>query len=668
MHNQKGILAFLFITCYLLSVMDVFSQPSVGRNSNYVSNREPLVPNPYVQLPFDAITPKGWLHQQLKLSADGMTGHLDEIWKDVGPNNGWLGGKGDSWERGPYWLDGLIPLAYILKDKALIQKAQRWIEWSLTHQREDGYFGPELDPTRIFTPEERVLAWQEKNKEDWWPHMVMLKVMEQYYDATQDKRVLNFMTKYFKYQQKHLPTKPLAHWTHWAKSRGGENLASIYWLYNRTGEPFLLELAQLIFQQTEEWTKLFEDGDPRYWHGVNTGMGIKQPAVWYQQSKDERFLKAVKKGINDLMKYHGQVQGMFSGDELLHGTDPTQGTEFCTVVEYMFSLESLIKITGDLEYADKLERLAFNALPTQATPHFTSRQYFQLPNQISCDTRYHNFNVNYSDAILFGLETGYGCCTANYHQGWPKFAAHLWLATQDNGLAALEYAPSEVTAKVANNIEVTFIEETNYPFDETITFTFASSHDVQFPLHVRIPAWCNSAKVLVNGKEFSTPKAGSIERIARVWKKRDKVELHLPMEVQLSKWHEEAIGVERGPLVYALRMKEEWKKVKGNEPYATYEVTSNDSWNYGLLIQDLKNPSTSFQVIKGEMSLQPWKIDSAPIQLKVKAKRIPEWQQYGGIAGPLPWSPVKSKESIEDITLIPYGCTKLRISEFPSVE
>ncbi|MBM4160471.1 MAG: hypothetical protein FJ217_05150 [Ignavibacteria bacterium] len=662
----RAILSTLIIVAMMSTA--VFAQQPTARNAHYISNREPLALNPYIQLPLGSITPTGWLHEQLRLSAEGMTGHLDEIWKDVGPENGWLGGKGDSWERGPYWIDGLVPLAYTLKDNALIQKARKWVEWSLRSQRDDGYFGPTPDPNRTFRPEERVLAWQEKNKEDWWPHMVMLKVKEQYYEATGDKRVLEFMTKYFRYQVQHLPTKPLAHWTHWAKDRGGENLASIYWLYNRTGEPFLLELAELVFKQTEDWTGMLESGYPRYWHGVNTGMGVKQPGVWYQQSKDERYLRAVKKGIADLMRIHGQVQGMFSGDELLHGTDPTQGTEFCTVVEYMFSLETLLKISGDLEYADRLERVAYNALPTQSKPDFTGRQYYQLPNQVVCDTSYHNFNVQYKDAILFGLETGYGCCTANYHQGWPKFTAHLWLATQDNGLAALIFAPCEVKAKVGNGVEVTVVEQTNYPFDEKVSFIVKAVKSAAFPLHLRIPSWCRGATVLVNGKEHSRPQAGSMQIISRMWEDGDRVELTLPMEIRLSIWHEEAVGVERGPLVYALKMTERWQKIKGEGRYATYEVTSSDPWNYGLVIDDRRNPSTSFQVIRGSVDRQPWTVAAAPLQLKVKAKRIPSWELYGGITGPIPWSPVRSSEPIEEVVLIPYGCTRLRISQFPVVQ
>jgi hypothetical protein len=649
-------------------VLFLAASPVCAKNPNYISNRPPLKENPYIQLPLGSITPRGWLREQLTLSAAGMTGHLDEIWKDVGPENGWLGGKGDPWERGPYWIDGLTPLSYILKDAVLMTKVRSWIEWSLKSQRADGYFGPRSDTTRKFSAKGRWPAWMEKNKEDWWSRMVMLKVMEQYYEATNDPRVLGFMTKYFHYQEEQLPHKPLAYWTEWAKARGGENLQSIYWLYNRTGEPWLLDLARVVFTQTDDWTGMFESGAPKDWHGVNTGMGIKQPGVFYQQSNDERYRKAVKKGITDLMRYHGQVNGMFSGDELLHGTDPTQGTELCTVVEYMFSLETLLRITGDAQFAEILEKLAFNALPAGVKADFTGRQYYQTPNQIMCDTAFQNFNTRHWGTRLFGLEDGYGCCTANYHQGWPKFTSQLWLATQDGGLAVMTYAPSDVAAKVGDGIPVSFTEDTRYPFDESITLKFSGPADVEFPLYVRIPSWSHSASVSVNGRIISRPQGNSVEKILRTWKTGDIVAITFPMNVRLSKWHEESIGVERGPLVYSLKMNEEWRKIKGTDPYGTYGIYSHDPWNYGLIIDNEEYPDSSFVVKKNEGAPQPFTVTAAPITLTVKAKRIPQWMAYGTVAGPLPWSPIRSKEAMETIDLIPYGCTKLRITEFPLIE
>ena len=176
---------------------------------------------------------------------DGMTGRLDSLYAPVmGARNAWLGGDGDAWERGPYWIDGLLPLAYLLGDEALIAKTQPWIERAFASQRPDGYFGPSEDRS----PERGL---QRDNACDWWPKMVMLKVMQQYYSATGDRRVIDFMTRYFRYQLRRLPEEPLGHWTYWGAQRGGDNLGVVYWLYNLTGERFLLELGELIHRQTK---------------------------------------------------------------------------------------------------------------------------------------------------------------------------------------------------------------------------------------------------------------------------------------------------------------------------------------------------------------------------------------------------------------------------------
>ncbi|CAN5406739.1 hypothetical protein BH23BAC1_BH23BAC1_29690 [soil metagenome] len=165
--------------------------------TSYLQNRIPLVQKPYLELPLGSIKPQGWLKEQLEIMRDGMTGHLDEIYPEVmGQRNGWLGGDGDGWERGPYWIDGLLPLAYILDDEGLKAKVQPWIEWSLNNQTEDGYLGPipfEVEP-------EAEEGLQKSMRRDWWPKMVMLKVLQQYFNATGDERVIRSLTNYFKYQ------------------------------------------------------------------------------------------------------------------------------------------------------------------------------------------------------------------------------------------------------------------------------------------------------------------------------------------------------------------------------------------------------------------------------------------------------------------------------------
>ena len=298
---------------------------------NYVFNRAPLAENDFAELPIGAIKAEGWLLDQLVRQKDGMTGNLDVLYeKIVGPDNAWIGGEGDTWERGPYWLDGLTPLAYILDDEQLISKAKVWIEAMLNSQTEDGYFGNRI--SRSYIP-----GYQRGNAEDWWPKMVALKVLKQYYMASGDERVIELMTRYFKYQLAHLPEKHLDNWTYWGRFRGGDNLELVYWLYNITGDDFLLELGDLIHSQTTPWTPMFQ-GDTKELqtqnsvHCVNLAHGFKEPVIWWQRSHQERDLNAPKVAWETMKHTIGLPTGLWAGDEHLHFGDPTRGSELCTLL------------------------------------------------------------------------------------------------------------------------------------------------------------------------------------------------------------------------------------------------------------------------------------------------------------------------------------------------
>ncbi|PXX24007.1 beta-L-arabinofuranosidase domain-containing protein [Arenibacter sp. ARW7G5Y1] len=675
-------------------------------NTVYLQNRQPLKPNPYLELPLGTIKPKSWLKEQLQVMAAGMTGNLDELYPEVvGPRNGWLGGDGDGWERGPYWIDGLLPLAYILGDGKLKQKVKPWIEWTINNQTDDGYIGP----IPFETEPEHEEGLQRGKRKDWWPKMVMLKILQQYYNATQDPRVIETLTKYFKYQLKELPNRPLDDLTLWANRRGGDNLQVVYWLYNITGDDFLLDLGEIIQKQTFPWTKVFLNeenyNDPitpwhytklkRYpfdtieinnltvskiggMHTVNFAQGLKQPIIYYQNNPDEKYIIAVKKALKDIKKYHGQPQGMYGGDEPLHGPNPVQGVEFCSISEEMFSLESVLKITGDMEFADLLEKITYNALPAQATDDYSARQYFQAANQIELSDRLEtSFQTNSHKGtdFVFGVVSGYPCCTTNMHQSWPKFVQNLFYATPDNGVAAFLYAPSTVSLKVGDGANLKINETTGFPFRESVNFEFELDSEATFPFHLRIPSWTTDQSITINGETIEVEVKDRIAIINRKWKNGDRITLNMPMELKVSKWYEFSSTVERGPLVYSLKIRDEKRKKNRGDIYKDfYEVFAMDDWNYGLIQSELDNISEAAEIIeKPWEGSYPWNLENAPLEIKLTGVKVPEWKEINGApVFPGFWDGYYWDGNYggdikrEEITLVPYGCTTLRITEFPT--
>jgi hypothetical protein len=643
-----GILA-IALSASASEVKIVKTPPTEGASDLYVFNRPPLLPNPLAKLPIGAIKPGGWLRGQLDLMADGMTGRLDEVSEFLTPQSGWLDGKSRGWEEAPYWFKGVGDLGYVLDDRELKIKARKWLDAAIASQEDDGYFGPPGN----------------KTNKDLWPNMVVLFALQSLYEATGDERVIPLMTKYFKYQAV-LPKEDLLPGS-WQKVRAGDNLESVYWLYNRTGEAWLLDLGQVIHERTVDWT-----GGIASRHGVNFCQAFRQPAVFYQQSLDKKHLGATERNYAEMMGEYGQVPGgMFAADENNRAgkTGAEQAAETCSIVEFMYSDESLLRITGDPKYADRCEDVAFNSLPASMMPDLKGLHYLTAPNQVQLDKGGEHCYQNGGTMVSYS-PTNYRCCQHNVAQGWPYYAEHLWMATKGNGLAAVFYAPCEVRAKVGDGIEVRIVEETDYPFDDTVNFTLNTRKDVKFPLMLRIPGWCENARVSVNGENLRV-KAEPLSYVIvdRLWKDGDRVTLELPMKIRVATWEKQngGVSVSRGPLSYSLKIGEKWSTYGGTEEWPEKELFPTTPWNYGLVL-DQADPSASFKLGKRQpVVAQPFTPDAAPISLSAKAKRVSEWGLVMNCPGPVPQSPAAGTELLEEITLIPMGCARLRISVFPVV-
>jgi hypothetical protein len=406
-------------------------------------------------------------------------------------------------------------------------------------------------------------------------------------------------------------------------------------------------------------------------HVVNNAMAVKAHGLWGRLSGEERDRQAVYDILAKLDRYHGTAVGIFTGDECLAGLSPIQGTELCAVVEYMYSLEVLLSTLGDPVFGDRLEKIAFNALPATFSPDMWAHQYDQQINQVECSIRENRtWNTNGPEANIFGVEPNYGCCTANLSQGWPKLAAHLWMHL-GAGLAAVVYAPSRVATEIGH-VPVQVTLETDYPFRERLHFRVEVERQVRFPLLLRIPQWAKGATLLLEGEVRPIPDRGDYYTLERDWQGALEFDLILPMKPRLQERPGGAVAIERGPLVYALQIGEEWRRVHADQPYrelphADWEVYPTTPWNYALQVcPEMLEQEVRFEEQPlGELVFSP---QGAPVRAMVKGRRIPGWELVNGSAGLLPESPVRSEEAMEEVVLIPYGCTNLRIAEFPVLE
>jgi hypothetical protein len=663
--------------------------------ANYANNRAPLLNKKFVRLPLGAIHPEGWLHDQLNVQANGLTGHLGEVW-DTARVSAWKGDFGKNIVGGcctprfiPRWLEGLTTLAGVLGDDRLKALADPYMQYILNVQ------SPET-----VTPS--LCAWSH-----------VARFLPDYYDVTRDVRVIKLTRRILDYADSVRDSKDEAVVE---PTRLGMLLSFGYWYYNQTGDTDMLALLERCAKScVEDWKNYFAHfhEDPMYFvhfpditaekpneppdqwtrQGVDVNQAIQYPVQHFLMSKDTADKDSVLQGMVNLDKGYGQVGGRWSGDEWLANTDPTQGTELCDIEELLFSLEKNFEVLGEPAFADRIEQLIYNSFAATCMPDMWAHQYDQQSNQVLVSVARRPWHLNNNTANIYGFSPNLECCLANMHSPWPRHVQSMWMATADAGLVAVTYGPCNVKAKVHDGTSIEIAEQTDYPFSDRIHFVIQTEKPCSFPIYFRIPSWASRAELSVStDPDLRHPKEGTFFKVERVWNPGDVVILNFNFKVRTENRKNNAVAIAWGPLYFVVRIGESFESIQipvprtGNAVPAppgcvNWQITPTTEWNYALAI-DRNNPqiaivtnkTTSMPYAqKGELVKQPgaseflpWQED-VPIVLKVKARRVPEWGMNGANAGEVPASPIHNDSPETSVELIPYGCSRLRIAEFPTV-
>ncbi|MBR3974550.1 MAG: glycoside hydrolase family 127 protein [Clostridia bacterium] len=594
----------------------------------------------------DEIKPLGWLRRQLEIQAEGLSGNLDKMWRDV-RDSAWIGGDAEGWERVPYWLDGFIPLAYLLENEDMINRAKKYIYDIISFQKADGWICPCTD--------------EERKEYDTWAVLLISKVLTVYYECSKDEKIPPVIHSMLKNYYDLLSSGEIKLFN-WGEYRWFEGFIAINFLWKRQPESWLRELAEILKNQGADYEKaahLWERPLNRWrfdTHIVNLGMMLKSEAVSYSLLNEEYTDKAER--LHALLeKYNSTPVGLFTGDECLSGLSPIQGTELCAVVEQMYSYEILFAETGDKKWAERLEKLAFNALPATISDDMWTHQYVQMSNQIACQKFPGKslFRTNGPEAHLFGLEPNFGCCTANFNQGWPKFALSAFMYNENTVINTVP-VPCELNAD-GKKIRL----ETEYPFRNTFRYFIEADEDFIFV--IRIPSFAKDIKV--NGENVSTD--GLSFEIA----KGEKREISVSFETEI-RFEKRPYGlnfVSKGSLVFSVPVKHEkimHEYVKDNVerrfPYCDYELVPVSDWNYAYV-------NSQPEAIEREADRIPFSSENPPVVIKAEVRKI-DWgfeDGYDTVCAKLPLSTEAISEK-EEILLYPYGCAKLRMTELPIVE
>lgn len=595
----------------------------------------------------------GWMQSFLTTQRDGLTGHIEVAGKPF-DQVGW--GEENSrdskvwsyFEQTGYWADGALRLSYLIDDPALRAKVRSWIDYQISNPASDGYIGPDI--------------------ENLWPHVVFFRAIMAEYSATKDPKIIEALSRHYKEAER---CKVLYSGTEQGFSaRNVFNVEILCWLYQLTGDGFFLRKAEDTYSEfTRKGGNLtlptYASDNVPSGHSISSIEALKVPVILYLSTGRREYLDPAIKQLEKILAYHTLADGVPSGNEPHDGNSSKATHETCAVSDFQWTLGYFLEATGDVRWADQMERICFNGAMGVVSKDFKSHQYYGSTNVVVADDKASPaIFTGGTDRLSYRIGHVPACCTGNISRMVPVFCSRQWMRKGEDIVAAL-YAPSTLNVKVGGK-DVSIDESTSYPFGETISFTVHTRKATEFGLHLRIPRWCTGASIEVNGTPsgLACP-AGEFVCLRRQFKDGDRVTLNLPMEVRFVQRPYQGLSVERGPLLFCLPIKEK-VTVKERRSIDGIEFTSSllkpaSKWNYAISADQKVSVKDS-----GDCS-DPWNIASTPVKIRIKATEALNWQLYRYIYTPEMPSSI-TPGGTQELELVPFGATRLRISVFPDID
>lgn len=600
---------------------------------------------------------EGWMKEVLTTQRNGLTGHIQvagapfdkEGWGDAAQK------KMDRWEdfeQTGYWADGALRCGYFIDDPELTRRVKEWVDFQIDHPKEDGFIGPELH--------------------NLWPHVVFFRVIMAEYSRNPSPRIIKALSNHYKNaaRSQTLIKTGGPEWDF--NERTMLHIEMLCWLYQQTNDAFFIEKAEDTYKafcsrKSPFTIQAFLSDEVPIVHSVSSFETLKIPVILYINTGKKEYLDAAIHGIQKVYKYHGLADGIPSGNEAHDGNMPNEVHETCCVSDAQWALGYFLQATGDVQWADLMEKICFNAAFSVVWKDFKSLQYYSSPNQvIARNNSSFCMYVGGQDRMAYRVAHGPACCNGNMNRMIPLFCSRQWMKKGDNGIVAAMYAPSSFTTKLkGSKNEITIQEETNYPFEETIRFRMKMKRSTPFSFWLRIPQWCKGASITVNGQAADIVcKAGTFVEVQRKFSDGDIIELKLPMKAHSVSMPYDGVAFERGPLVFSLNVKAQEEITETREhdgiKFQSRILTPLSEWNYAPV--DAEN----IEVVNSNDYSNLWNPETTPVRLKVKAVTVTNWQLYRDNFTPYMPSVIRKGEE-KVIELVPVGTTVLRMTVFPDI-